>query len=42
MAATKTTQKEETKISVPLKGVYAKLQAARIALMEKGLKKCHA
>ena len=38
MAATKT-KTEEVKISIPLKGVYAKLQAARIALMEKGLKK---
>lgn len=37
MAATK--KDEEIKVSVPLKGVYAKLQAARIALMEKGLKK---
>lgn len=36
MAAAK---KEEIKVDVPLKGVHAKLQAARIALMEKGLKK---
>ena len=40
MAAAKTTKtEEEIKISVPLKGVHAKLQAARVALMEKGLKK---
>lgn len=40
MAAAKTTtKKEEVKLEIPLKGVYAKLQAARIALMEKGLKK---
>ena len=36
MAAAK---KEEIKVDVPLKGVHAKLQAARIALMETGLKK---
>ena len=33
------TKTEEVKIDIPLKGVYAKLQAARIALMDKGLKK---
>lgn len=37
--ATAKTKTEEVKVAVPLKGVYAKLQAARIALMEKGLKK---
>ena len=37
--ATAKTKTEEVKVVVPLKGVYAKLQAARIALMEKGLKK---
>ena len=40
MAAAKTTtKKEEIKLDIPLKGVYAKLQAARVALMDKGLKK---
>ena len=37
MAAAKKT--DELKISIELKGVKAKLQAARIALMDKGLKK---
>lgn len=37
--ATKTTKTEEVKVSIELKGVHAKLQTARIALMDKGLKK---
>ena len=38
-AKTTTKKTEEVKVSVPLKGVLAKLQTARIALMDKGLKK---
>lgn len=40
MATAKTSApKEEVKVNIPLKGVKAKLQTARIALQEKGLKK---
>lgn len=37
--ATKTTKVDELKVSIELKGVKAKLQAARVGLMEKSLKK---
>lgn len=37
--ATKSTKTDEIKLNIELKGVKAKLQAARIALMDKGLKK---
>ena len=37
--ATAKTKTEDVKLDIALKGVYAKLQTARIALMEKGLKK---
>lgn len=37
--ATKATTKEEVKLDIELKGVKAKLQTARVALMDKGLNK---
>ena len=39
MATKATTKTEELKVSIDLKGVKAKLQTARVALMEKSLKK---